>query len=106
MELGKEFPKLTEKERDALILVHPYLDGMTNGEAAAELGISVSALQERLCRAYKRIPWLKADMKMKREHITAIKQSIRRPSRFGDMSSISNDGTHDTFNDEVILRKF
>jgi predicted DNA-binding protein (UPF0251 family) len=104
--LGEEFPKLTEKERDALICVHPYLDGLSQNKAADHLGISRDAVRARLETVFKRIPWLQEDMRVKRAEIAAQRRNINRPQRFGDMSSISNDGTHDTFNDEVILRKF
>ena len=104
--LGKEFPKLTEKERDALICVHPYLDALSQTEAAEHLGISRDALRNRLTAVFKRIPWLQEDIRMKRAEIAAQRRSISRPARFGDMSSIGSDGVHDTFHDEVILRKF
>jgi DNA-directed RNA polymerase specialized sigma24 family protein len=104
--LSKEFPKLTEKERDALICVHPYLDALSQTDAAEHLGISRDTLRDRLERAFQRIPWLQKDMRVKREQMAKQRRSIRRPSRFGDMSMISNDGQHDTFHEEVILRKF
>jgi predicted DNA-binding protein YlxM (UPF0122 family) len=104
--LGTEFPKLTEKERDALICIHPYLDALSQTEAAEHLGISRDALRDRLARVYKRIPWLRDDIRKKREALARQRRSIRRPARFGDMSSIGSDGVHDTFHDEVILRKF
>jgi hypothetical protein len=106
IDLGLDFPKLTERQRDALICVHPYLDGLSYSKAAEHLGISIDALKERLQNAFHRIPWLQEDMRVKREQMAAQRRSIRRPSRFGDMSMISNDGDHDTFHDEVILRKF
>lgn len=105
-QLGKDFPKLTERQRDALICTHPYLDGLSYTEAAEHLGISRDALKDRLTAVFKRIPWLQEDIRVKRAEIAAQRRSISRPSRFGDMSGISNDGTHDTFHDEVILRKF
>ena len=104
--LGKEFPKLTEKERDALICIHPYLDALSQTEAAEHLGISRDAIRDRLARVFKRIPWLQKDIQRKRAALAKQRRSLSRPARFGDMSSISNDGTHDTFNNEVILRKF
>ena len=104
--LGKEFPKLTEKQRDALICVHPYLDGLSYKEAAQELGISKDSLAGRLQGAFKRVPWLQEDMKRKRAELTARKESIRRPIRLGDMSGIGSDGTHDTFFGEKIVSKF
>ncbi len=106
IDLGKEFPKLTEKQRDALICVHPYLDGLSHDEAAQELSISRASLESRLQGAYKRVPWLQEDMKRKRAELTARKQSVRRPLRLGDMSGIGNDGTHDTFFGERIIGKF
>lgn len=106
IDLGEEFPKLTEKQRDALICVHPYLDGLSHKEAAQELGISRDSLEGRLEGAYKRVPWLQEDMKRKRAKVTAQKESIRRPIRLGDMSSIGNDGTNDTFFGEKIVEKF
>lgn len=106
VDLGDEFPKLTEKQRDALICVHPYLDGLSHKEAAEELGISRASLEERLQGAYKRVPWLQEDMKKKRAELTARKESIRRPIRLGDMSGIGSDGTTDTFFGEKIVEKF
>jgi predicted DNA-binding protein YlxM (UPF0122 family) len=106
MDLGAEFPKLTERQRDALICVHPYLDGLSYSQAAEHLGISRDALKDRLEAAFKRIPWLQEDMQMKRSQIAAQRRSIRRPNRFGDMSMIGNDGLHDTFHNEAIVRKF
>ncbi|KKK50925.1 hypothetical protein LCGC14_3120140, partial [marine sediment metagenome] len=46
------------------------------------------------------------DMKRKRLELTARKESIRNPSRLGDMSGIGNDETHDTFFGEKIVGKF
>lgn len=106
IDLGEEFPKLTEKQRDALICVHPYLDGLTHNEAAQELGISRASLEGRLQGAYKRVPWLQKDMKRKRAELTARKQNIRRPIRLGDMSGIGNDGSTDTFFGEKIVETF
>ena len=106
IDLGEQFPKLTERQRDALICVHPYLDGLTHSEAARELGISRATLEGRLQGAYKRVPWLQEDMRKKRAELTARKQSIRRPIRLGDMSGIGNDGTTDTFFGEKIVGKF
>ena len=106
IDLGEQFPKLTERQRDALICVHPYLDGLTHSEAAHELGISRATLEGRLQGAYKRVPWLQEDMRKKRAELTARKQSIRRPIRLGDMSGIGNDGTTDTFFGEKIVGKF
>ncbi len=106
VDLGEQFPKLTEKQRDALICVHPYLDGLSHNEAAQELGVSRASLESRLQGVYKRVPWLQEDMKKKRAELTARKQSIRRPIRLGDMSGIGNDGTHDTFFGEKIVGKF
>ncbi len=106
IDLGEQFPRLTEKQRDALICVHPYLDGLSHNEAAEELSISRASLEDRLQGAYKRVPWLREDMKKKRAELTARKQSIRRPIRFGDMSGIGNDGTYDTFFGEKIVEKF
>ncbi len=103
---GDGLPKMTAKEREILLLIHPYAGGLSLGQAAAHLKISRYAVKSRLDGIYKRIPWIHDDILKKRKQLTYIKQSIRRPFRFGDMSSISNDGTHDTFNNEVILRKF
>lgn len=106
IDLGKEFPKLTEKERDALICVHPYLDGLTHREAAFELCISRASLEGRLHNTFKKIPWLQEDMKKKRTEEAAKRKSIRSPIRLGDMSGISSDGTVDTFFGEKIVEKF
>ena len=106
IDLGEEFPKLTEKQRDALICVHPYLDDLSHSEAAQELGITRTSLEDRLQGAYKRVPWLQEDMRKKRAELAARKQSIRRPIRLGDMSGIGNDETHDTFFGEKIVGKF
>jgi len=106
IDLGEEFPKLTEKQRDALICVHPYLDGLTHKQAASLLNISKVSLESRLKGIYKRIPWLQEDMKRKRKEITAQKESIRRPTRLGDMSGIGDDGITDTFFGEKIVGKF
>ncbi len=106
IDLGEEFPKLTEKQRDALICVHPYLDGLSHKEAAEELGISRDSLEDRLQGAYKRAPWLQEDMRKKRAKLTARKESIRRPIRLGDMSGIGSDGTTDTFFGEKIVEMF
>ena len=104
--LGEEFPKLTEKQRDALICVHPYLDGLTHNEAAQELSISRASLEGRLQGAYKRVPWLQEDMKRKRSEEATKRRSIRNPIRLGDMSGIGNDGNSDTFFGEKIIGKF
>ena len=106
IDLGEEFPKLTEKQRDALICVHPYLDGLSHNEAAQELGISRASLEGRLQGVFKRVPWLQEDMKRKRTEAAKIRRSIRNPIRLGDMSGIGNDGTHDTFFGEKIVSKF
>ena len=106
IDLGKEFPKLTEKQRDALICVHPYLDGLSHSEAAQELGISIDSLEGRLQGAYKRVPWLQEDMRRKRREEATKRRSLRSPIRLGDMSGIGNDGTTDTFFGEKIVEKF
>ncbi len=106
IDLGKEFPRLTEKERDALICVHPYLDGLTHREAAFELGISRPSLEGRLQNAFKKIPWLQEDMKRKRTEEAAKRKSIRSPIRLGDMSGIGDDGTTDTVFGEKIVGRF
>ncbi len=105
IDLGNDFPKLTERQRDALICVHPYLDGLSHKEAAQELGITRASLEDRLQGAYKRVPWLQGDMRKKRAELAAQKQSIRRPIRLGDMSGIGSDGTTDTFFGEKIVGK-
>lgn len=104
--LGKEFPKLTEKERDALIMVHPYLDGLTYTEAARELGISRDAVQSRLRNIYRKIPWLQEDMAKKRKEENGKKESLRRPLRFGDMSGIESDGDDEYFYGDKIIQRF
>lgn len=106
MDLGDEFPKLTEKEGEVLIAVHPYLDGLTYTEAAEELGISRDALQMRLRNVFKKIPWLQKDIAEKRKRETEIKESIRRPQRFGDMSGVDSDGRYEYFYGDKIVRKF
>jgi len=106
MEIAKDLPKLTWKQIQILLCVHPYGEGMTHKEAARYLNVSPTAIADRLRGIYKRIPWLQADMKKKRIEETAKKQSLRRPNRFNDMYMIGNDGTHDTYHGERILRKF
>ncbi len=106
IDLGNDFPKLTEKQRDALICVHPYLDGLSHREAAHELGITRASLEGRLQGAFKRIPWLQEDMRRKREEGAKARHSLRNPIRLGDMSAIGNDETHDTFFGEKIVGKF
>ncbi len=106
IDLGEEFPNLTEKQRDALIYVHPYLDGLSHNEAAKELGISRASLESRLKGVYKRVPWLQEDMRRKRTEEAAKRKSIRSPIRLGDMSGIGSDGTTDTFFGEKIVGKF
>lgn len=104
--LGDEFPKLTEKEAEALILVHPYCGALSQREAADELCISLSSLKDRLGNVYRKIPWIRKDMTHKREQLAKIKRSIARPTRMGDMTCIGSDGVNDTLYDEKILRKF
>ncbi|KKN51308.1 hypothetical protein LCGC14_0624160 [marine sediment metagenome] len=106
IDLGEEFPKLTEKQRDALICVHPHLDGLSHNEAAQELGISRASLEDRLQGTYKRVLWLQEDMKRKRTEAAKVRRSIRNPIRLGDMSGIGSDGTTDTFFGEKIVGKF
>ncbi len=106
IDLGKEFPRLTEKERDTLICIHPYLDDLTHIEAAQELSISKSSLEGRLQNIYKKIPWLQEDIRRKRKEESSKRRSLERPARFGDMSGIGNDGTADTFFGEKIVEKF
>ena len=106
IELGKGFPKLTERQIDALVCVHPYLDAMTYEEAAAELGISKKALAGRLRGAFKRIPWLQAEMARQRKEESRKRRSLHSPARLGDMNGIGNDETHDTFFGEKIVEKF
>lgn len=106
IKLAEDLPKLTEKQTDALICVHPYLDGLSHMEASEHLGISRSGLQARLKQAYKRIPWLQEDMARKRKEETAKKQSLRRPNRFSDLHMIGSDGKYDTYHGERIVRKF
>ncbi len=104
--LGKEFPRLTEKERDVLIMVHPYLDALSHAEAAVELCIGKTAVECRLRNIYKKIPWLQEDMRRKRTEEAAKRRSIRNPIRLGNMSGMGNDGTHDTLFGEKIIGKF
>ena len=106
MDLGSEFPKLTEKEGEVLIALHPYLDGLTYTEAAEELGISRGALQMRLRNVFKKIPGLQKDMAEKRIRETEIRESLRRPVRFGDMSGVESDGRDDYFYGDKIVRTF
>ncbi len=106
IDLGKELPRLTEKEAEALLLVHPYVDGNTHKQAALLLGITKASLEDRISNAFKKIPWLQEDMKQKRAELAARKQNIRRPARLGNMSGISNDETHDTFFGEKIVEIF
>ena len=104
--LGDEFPRLTEKERDVLIVVHPYLDGMTWEEAAIELGISVNAVGSRMTSIYKKIPWLQEDMRAKRAEINNIKRNIEYPIRLGNFKEVSCGVDGETFCGKKILRKF
>ena len=106
IELAEDLPKLTEKQMEVLICVHPYLDDMTQRETAEHLGICRNSVNDRLEGIYKRIPWLQDDMARKRKEETVKKQSLRRPNRFGDMSGIGSDGKNDTYHGEKILRKF
>ncbi len=106
IDLGKELPKLTEKEAEALFLVHPYVDGNTHKQAAVLLGITKASLEDRISNIFRKIPWLQEDMRRKRAELTARKQNIRRPTRLGDMSGISNDETHDTFFGDRIVERF
>ena len=106
MNLGEGLTRLTEKEGEALICVHPFLDGHTHKEAAELLGITKSSLEDRISNAFRKIPWLQADMKRKRTELKAQKESIRRPTRLGDMSGIGDDGITDTFFGEKIVGKF
>jgi len=106
IDLGKDFPKLTERQRDALISVHPYLDGLSHDGAAKELGISRSTLEGRLQGAYKRIPWLQEDMRCKRKEMAKRRRSLRNPVRLGDMSGMGNNESHDTLFGEKIVEKF
>lgn len=106
IELANDLPKLTEKQMEALICVHPYLDGLSHKEAAEHLGISKNTLTGRLIQAYKRIPWLQDDMARKRKEETAKKESLRRPNRMSDLYMIGSDGKNDTYHGERILRKF
>lgn len=106
LNLGDELPKLTEKECEALILVHPYCDAMSQREAAEELCIALSSFKDRLRGVYNKVPWLKQDIQNKREQLSKIRKSISRPVRLGDMACIGNDGANDTLYDEKIIRKF
>lgn len=106
LKLGKDFPRLSVKEAEALLLVHPYVDGLTHVEAAKQLGISRASLEGRLHNAYKKIPWLQEDMSRKRKEENSKRRSLEYPSRFGDMSGVGNDGTNDTFFGEKIIGKF
>jgi len=99
-------PPLTEKQREVLIAVHPYLDALTYQQASEKLGISVSAVRYRLKGVYKRVPWLQEDVQKKRKAENAKKESLRRPNRFHDMYMIGNDGVYDTYHGEKIVRKF
>ena len=106
IDLGDEFPRLTEKERDALIYVHPYLDGMSYREAAKELCIALSSLKDRLNSTFKKIPWLQDDMRQKRLAEAQKRRNLRNPVRLGNMTGIGNDGSTDTFFGERIVEKF
>lgn len=106
IELAADLPKLTERQMEALICVHPYLDGLSHKLAAEHLGISTAGLQARLKQAYKRIPWLQEDMARKRKEETLKRQSLRRPNRMSDLYMIGSDGKNDTYHGEKILRKF
>jgi len=106
IELAKDLPKLTSKQMEILLCVHPYAGDMKHKEAAALLGISINAVTERLKGIYSRISWLQKDMAIKRHEENIKKESLRRPNRFSDLYMIDNDGTHDTYHGIRILRKF
>ncbi len=106
MIIADDLPKLTEKEIEALLLVHPYADAYSHQEAANILGITKGSLESRLSTVFEKMPWLQEDMNRKRSEEAAIRRSIRQPVRFGDMSSLGSDGEYDTFCDEKIVRKF
>lgn len=106
LDLGPDLPMITEKEREVLLLVHPYADAWSHKEAADILSITRSSLEGRLRTVFKKIPWLQADMKRKRTEEADKRRSIRQPVRFGDMSGLGSDGEHDTFCNEKIIGKF
>ncbi len=106
MDLGDVFTNMTEKEGEALIAIHPYLDGLSQREAAEELGISRDALQQRLKNIYQKIPWLREDIAKKRTGEAQKRRNLSRPMRFGDMSGIESDGDDEYFYGDKIVRKF
>ena len=106
IELAKDLPKLTAKQREVLICVHPYLGGMTHKKTAKLLCVSQSAIEDRLAGIFKRIPWLQADMRRKRKEEAVKRESLRRPNRIWNAKLLSNDGLYDTFHGERIVRKF
>lgn len=105
-EIATDLPKLTEKQIEILLCVHPYADGRTHKETAAHLNISANAVADRIKGIFKKIPWLRDDMARKRVEENRKKESLRRPNRFNDMYMIGNDGKCDTYHGERILRKF
>lgn len=66
-ELDKAFHDMTDKERETITMVHPVLDNLKREQAAYELSISLSALDQRLTKIYKRFPALKRGEAVKRD---------------------------------------
>jgi predicted transcriptional regulator len=97
---------ITHRQAMVLTAVHPNLNGLTHRQAAKFLGISRSAVSQRLKNVYRRLPWIQEDMKRGRAFVAMQRRSIDRPSRFGDMSSIESDGCVETFHGVRIVRKF
>jgi hypothetical protein len=106
IELAKGLPKLTAKQQEVLMCIHPYCGGMTYKEASVVLCVSLSAISYRMAGIFKRIPWLQEDIARKRVDETMKRESLRRPNRFSDMYMIGTDGVYDTYHGERILRKF
>jgi len=58
-ELEVAFPKMTDLQKETITAVHPALDNLSQEDAAFELNISRSTLNQRLARIYKKFPKLR-----------------------------------------------
>ncbi len=66
-DLEKAFSQMTDKEKETITMVHPVLDNLKREQAAYELSISLSALDQRLTKIYRRFPALKREGAVKRD---------------------------------------
>lgn len=66
-ELEKAFPELTDEEKETITMVHPVLDNLKREDAAIELSISTSALNQRLTKIYRKFPALRRGEAVKRD---------------------------------------